>query len=376
MRYCRRCIQPDTRPGIVLDERGVCSACLGHEEKERSIDWKARERDLEALVETARREARERGAPYDCLVPVSGGKDSTYQVHVVKDRYELKPLCVTYRAPARTPLGQRNLDNLIRLGVDHFDVTVNPEVEKKMLLRALEREGQTGLPFHMAMFAGTLRLAVNYGIPLVVWGENAQLEYGGTADERQNRWLDRAWLSKHGCLSGTTAADWVGDGLTLRDLFLLDLPTDEELARARIRSIFLGAYLRWDPVENFEVARRLGFQKSDTGPLLGYYDFADLDDELMIIHHHVKWLKFGMTRTFDNLSVEIRNGRMTRARAFEIVRAAGEEKLPPATVRRFCELVGIDEERFFAILERFRNRTIWKQDAGGRWVLPGFLEDA
>src|SRR5215510_12625154 len=165
MRYCRVCVLPDTRPSLKLDSEGVCNACRTHASK-RTIDWVAREQMFRRLVEGVRM----RASGYDCLVPVSGGKDSTWQT-VKCLEYGLTPLAVTWKTPARTAIGQRNLDNLVRLVVDHIDFQINPRVEARFMLKAFERFGSTAIPMHLALFNIPLTIATRYEIPLVIWGE-------------------------------------------------------------------------------------------------------------------------------------------------------------------------------------------------------------
>jgi N-acetyl sugar amidotransferase len=371
MTYCRQCVQPTTRPGISLNDEGICTACVGHREKERVIDWAARKADFESLCDRFRGSA---GSGYDCIVPVSGGKDSTYQVHVVKDLYGMHPLCVTYKTPLRAELGQRNLDNLVsRLGADLVELTVNPETERKFILKALREEGDCALPQHLGIFAFTLRTAVEMNVPLVLWGENSPLEYGGAQAERERSRLDRRWAAEHGCLKGKLAEDWVGGELTSREMVPFRFPTDEAFERAKIHSTFLGYYFPWDPIQNARVARELGFQIREEGPVLGIYDFADLDCELIGFHHYVKWLKFGMTRTFDNCSVEIRNGRMTREEAIERIRENLDDRPPQEHIDSMCDFLGISEAELFSMVEPFRNDEIWKIDDGGRPFIPGYI---
>jgi N-acetyl sugar amidotransferase len=367
MKYCSRCVVPYTRPGIRFDAQGNCN-CARAEDKDR-IDWAERERLFREVVGHARSRARPNG--YDCLVPVSGGKDSTWQV-VKCLEHGLKPLCVTWRPPGRTAIGQANLDNLVALGVDHVDYSVSPRVEKLFTLRAFERFGSTAIPMHMAIFAIPLAVAVRFGIPLVVWGENSAFEYGGDDEQRTGFKLDRAWLARHGVTHGTTARDWVGAELTEKELAPYFGPTDEELEEAGTLAIFLGYYFRWDPRTTYEVARAHGFRAGDAART-GFYEFADVDDDFISIHHWLKWYKFGFTRTFDNLSLEIRNGRMTREEAVAAIRARGDET-PHADIEKLCAWLGITKERFFAIAETFRNGDVWKK-RDGKWQIEGFLVD-
>ncbi len=365
MKYCRCCILPDTRPNLTLDAEGVCNACRVHATKPR-VDWRARAHDFGEVV----RNAQARSTGYDCLIPVSGGKDSTWQV-VKCLEHNLNPLTVTWKTPARTEIGTQNLSNLVNLGVDHIDYQINPRVERKFMLQALRRFGSTAIPMHMAMFNIPPKIAVRFNIPLVVWGENSAFEYGTTEEALTGFRLDNHWLQTYGVTHGTTARDWIADELTEKELTPYFGPTDEELERGAVNAIFLGYYFRWDPTISFEVARAHGFRALDFGPKTGYYEYADIDDDFISIHHFLKWYKFGFTRLFDNLSLEIRNGRLTRAQAIEIVRQHGDQT-PRDDIRKFCQFVNIREEQFFEIIEKFRNRDIWI-NRNGRWMIEDFL---
>ncbi len=364
MTYCRRCVIPDTRPHISFDVDGVCDACRSHDSKP-AIDWAARSAAFRAVVASA--QSRSRG--YDCIVPVSGGKDSTWQV-VMCLEHGLKPLAVTWKTPARTEIGRRNLENLVRLGVDHIDYQISPLVERVFMLEAYERFGSTAIPMHMALFAIPLMLAVRFGVPLVVWGENSAFEYGGTYDERTGFRLDAAWLKKYGVTHGTTAKDWVSPTLTAKALTPYFGPTESELASAGVQAVFLGYYFEWDPQKTADVARQHGFE-SGSRARTGVYEFADLDDDFIAIHHYLKWYKFGFTRAFDNLSIEIRHGRITRDEAIATLRARGDDA-PREDIRKFCAFAGIEEARFYEIAEKFRNTNVWTQ-RDGVWQIDGFL---
>jgi N-acetyl sugar amidotransferase len=366
MRWCESCVLPDTRPGIEIYADGVCSACRTHHERRTETDWPARRRQFDGIVQRV----QGLGATYDCVIPVSGGKDSTWQLVTCID-HGLRPLAVTWRTPARTELGARNLENLISIGVDHIDFQVNPKVEAVFLLRALERYGTTAIPMHLAIFSLPMTVAVRFDIPLVVWGENSAAEYVGVGEDRHGLRLDSEWIRKYGAVHGTTAADWESDELSHGDLTPYRPPSDEELGRAGVEAIFLGQFFGWDPAKTAAVAEAHGFRGREAGPKTGYYDYADIDDDFISIHHHLKWHKFGFTRTFDNLSLEIRNGRMTRERAIEVLAELGDQT-PDSDIDRFCGYVGIRRERFDEIAEGFRNPAVWTR-RDGVWVIEDFL---
>lgn len=365
MRYCASCITPETRPHIRFNEKGVCNACLSHATK-KEIDWKHRQRAFLKVVGRA----QSHSSGYDCVIPVSGGKDSTWQV-VKCLEYGLNPLAVTWKTPARTAVGTQNLENLVNLGVDHIDFQVSPKVEKKFMLQSLVRYGSTAIPMHMAIYHIPVRVALNYNIPLVVWGENGAFEYGSEEDEGKGFVMDNAWLKKFGAAQGLTIRDFVSGTLTEKELTPYQGFTDEEVKSKGLYSIFLGYYFEWDPEWAFRAARKHGFQASPDGARTGYYNFADIDDDFISLHHYLKWYKFGFTRLFDNLSLEIRNGRMSRDEAIRIVRETGDQT-PHEDIDKFSAFVSITRNRFFQIAEGFRNQKIWTRQ-NGAWKIEGFL---
>ena len=366
MKWCASCVLPDTRPNLVIGPDGVCNACKSHGGRAH-IDWGAREGQLREVVAAAK--ARARG--YDCVVPVSGGKDSTWQVLKCLE-CGLTPLAVTWKTPGRTAIGQRNLDNLVALGVDHIDYQVSPKVEARFMLKAFEQHGSTAIPMHLALFNIPLAIAVRYGIPLVVWGENSAFEYGSPDEATTGFRLDGAWLERHGVTNGTTAADWVSDDLTAKQLAAYFGPDPDALEAQGVNAVFLGYYLPWDPQATRSVAVEHGFRYHEGEARTGYYDYADIDDDFISLHHWMKWYKFGFTRLFDNLSLEIRHRRLTREAALAIIRERGDET-PHRDIERFASFAGITAGRFFEIAERFREPRIWQRRADGVWHIPDFL---
>jgi N-acetyl sugar amidotransferase len=364
MRYCTHCILPETRPNIAFDAAGRCNAATL--EEKRAIDWSARADAFGRLVA----EAKARGASWDCVIPVSGGKDSTWQV-VTCLEHGLRPLAVTWRTPGRTPVGRRNLDNLIGLGVDHIDFTINPRVERAFMRLALQRIGQPATPMHMALFAIPLTVAVRYRVPLVVFGENSAFEYGGAARLRAAHELSSEWLDRFGVTGGTRAEDWIGAELSAGDLAPYRAPSATELQQAGVRPIFLGSYFLWDPELTRRVAAAHGFAAEAAGPRTGLWNFADIDDEFIAVHHYLKWPKFGLTRLMDNLALEIRHGRLGRDEAIEIMRDRGDPT-PHADIAGYCRYLDMTVDEFHRIAERFRDREIWVR-RDGVWMIDGFI---
>ncbi len=365
MNYCRQCVIPDSRPGVKLNDEGVCLACANHG-KRPDIDWNKRKAEFVKLI--ARAKKRSKG--YDCLVPVSGGKDSTWQV-VKCLEYGLNPLTVTTVPGLRSELGWKNLHNLINLGVDHIDYQVSPKVESKFVYQAFIKSGSVGLPMHMAMYRMSLNIAVKFHIPFILWGENSAVEYGSSEKGIAGYKMNSAWLKKYGVSHGTGPEDWIGKDLTAKEMTPYFGPSDKEMDERGIEAVFLGYYFPWDTQTSLKVALANGFQVKKDGPKIGYYNYADLDDDIISVHHYLKWYKFGFTRAFDNVSIEIRNKRLTRAQAVNILQKMGDDR-PNEDIKHFCDFVGITEKKFNAICEKFRNKKIWYKDKGV-WKIRDFL---
>jgi N-acetyl sugar amidotransferase len=364
-RYCQHCILPETRPGVKLDSEGVCQGCRNAETKAR-LDWSQRAAAFQEVAE----HAKSRAQGYDCVIPVSGGKDSYWQV-VTCLEHGLHPLCVTYAYPGRTELGEQNLGHLLRLGVDHLEFRTNPRVERIFVEEAFRRHAISGLVTHMAIYSVPIRVAASYDIPLVVYGENSAFEYGSEDDRLTGAQLDHHWLRSFGVTGGTTAEDWIGERLTRDDLTPFFVPPAELLAAKDIKVIFLGYYFHWDPENSLRIAAQHGFRARAEGARVGHVNYVNIDDDLLGVHHHPKWHKFGITRSWDTLSMEIRCGRLSRAEAIEILRKRGDET-PWEDIRLFCEFIGMSRDEYFATLESFRNHEVWSR-RGDRWVIDDFL---
>lgn len=250
IRYCTRCVMPETKPDLRLDEEGVCNACRNYERRGQ-IDWDARRAELEGLLERYRKKG---STNYDCIIPVSGGKDSTYQVLKMLE-IGANPLCVNARTDKLTEIGQRNIENIQKLGVDLVEFRTNPVVRRRINRLALRNVGDISWPEHLTIFTIPVRMAVQFDVPLIIWGENPQNEYGGPAAAEENNVLNRAWLEEFGGLLGLRVSDLVGqEGIEDRDLIAYRYPSDDDLKRVGVTGLFLGHFVPWDGFGNALVA--------------------------------------------------------------------------------------------------------------------------
>jgi len=355
MKYCNNCVLPDSRPNISIMSDGKCTACHNHANKKK-INWKNKKKEFDRIV----KKIKKRNILYDCLIPVSGGKDSTWQVLKILS-YGLNPLTFTYKPILRTKIGQDNLNNLKKIGVDHIDFTINQKAEKKFIKKAFFKFGAVALPMHMAMWNISYNLAKSFSIPYIIWGENSANEYGGSKNDQKLKNLNKKWIKKYGINFNTSSKDWVDKDLTLKELAPYTKLKSSKKNSLDPISIFLGDYFNWDPLKTFKIAKKYGFKQNFKGPKTGIYKYADIDDDLISIHHYLKIYKFGFSRDYDNLSLEIRNNRLSRKQAIKLVKR-NAFKTPYQDIKKFCNLIGINKKKFFLICEKFRNKKIWYKE--------------
>lgn len=360
MKFCTKCTMPDTKPELTFDENGVCDACRSHEKKRTDINWDEREQEFLDIVN---KNKKNRG--YDCLVPVSGGKDSTFQTMKVLE-LGLKPLCVCFEPTVATELGKQNLDNLQNLGVDLILVKKDPETYRKMVLEGLRIVGDNEWPDHVGIFTVPVHFAVKFNIPLIVWGENSQFEYGGPATSRDNKHLNRRWLEEFGGLLGYRVEDMVGvDGITEKDLYLYEYPTDDEIEEVGVTGVFLGYYFPWDTRRQTEKVIEKGFKVAARHIETTYTNFENLDCHSMTVHDYLKFIKYGFGRATDHACLDIRNGDISRDEGVRLVQKY-DGRYPHEAVKEFCEWSRISQEEFDSTIDAFTNRKIFEVDECGQ----------
>lgn len=374
MRYCTKCLMPSTKPYIVFDQDGVCSACkVALQEKQAvdGIDWDGRKKELDELI--ARVKARK--APFfDVLVPVSGGKDSMTQVHRMLE-YDLRILAVNVDYGIKTEIGIENL-NCIPDNMGASLQIFRPELKlhKELIRIGYEDFGDPDLLSHTMLHGYPLRVALAFQIPLVFLGENSAYEYGGDEETSGLTRMTRGWFSKFAANSGHDAA-FVAEkyGIPLEKLANYDFP--DEIENSDIITAFSSYFFYWDSEVHFEIAKQYGF-KGLPEPREGTYrTYVGIDEKINRIHQYFKVLKFGYGRATDHACEDIRNGALSRDEAKELVRKFDLEPLSEEYINDFCEFIGISRKRFFEIVESYRNTDIWKKDGSGNWYIPGHLQD-
>jgi N-acetyl sugar amidotransferase len=362
--YCKNCVMPDTKPDLHLDDKGVCNACRSYELRVQ-VDWEQRARELEEVLEKYRRPS---GDNWDCIVPVSGGKDSTYQVVRVL-QHGLNPLCVTSTTCHLSKIGRENIENIKRLGVDYIEVSPNPQVRAKLNRIGLTQVGDISWPEHVGIFTIPVRAAVQFNVPLIVWGENSQNEYGGPAAAADNNVLNRRWLEEFGGLLGMRVVDLLGqEGIERKHLINYTYPTDEELARVGVTGLFLGHYIPWDGLANTLVATANGFASYDRTVEGSLVNYENLDNYQTGIHDYFKFLKFGFGRATDLACLHIRRGRLNRQDGLEAVKRL-DGQFPWSYLGKpledILEPLEMTVAEFDRVCDQFTNKRIFKRDVSG-----------
>jgi N-acetyl sugar amidotransferase len=357
---------PETKPDLWFDEVGVCSACQNFQTRA-DVDWDARRTELIEVVERYRSSS----SGYDCVVPVSGGKDSTYQTIRVLE-LGLNPLCVTATTDKLSDIGRRNIENLKGLGVDYIEVTPNPVVRRKINRLALTQVGDISWPEHVLIFTVPVRIAVQMRIPLIVWGENSQNEYGGPAAAAEDRTLTRRWLEEFGGLLGLRVSDLIAQAdIRERDLVQYAYPSDAELQEVGVTGVFLGYYLPWDGYSNAIFAQSHGFEtypKPVEGSLVNY---ENLDNVQTGIHDYFKFLKYAFGRATDLACMHVRRQRLSRDDAVKLVRMH-DGQFPSRylgyPIEEVLDDIDISMDEFERVCDRFTNKKLFVTDRHGELV--------
>ncbi len=367
IRYCAKCIMPETKPDLHLDENGICNACRSYMNR-KAVDWDKRKEELLTILEKYR---SKNNSNYDCLIPVSGGKDSTYQVIRLLEM-GMNPLCVTATTDKLSDIGRKNIENIKNMGVDYIEYSTNPVIRRKINKLALTQVGDISWPEHVGIFTIPVRMAVQLNIPLIIWGENSQNEYGGPASAAENDTLTRRWLEEFGGLLGLRVTDLVSqEDIEIKHLIPYTYPTDEELAKVKVTGLFLGYYIPWDGYQNALISQAHGFttyHKTVEGSIVNY---ENLDNCHTGIHDYFKFLKFAFGRATDIACLHIRRDRLSRADGMKMVKML-DGKFPwnylGCTLEEILGDIDMSLEEFIKVCDRFTNKKLFLCDARGNLI--------
>lgn len=346
LQYCTRCCIPETQEGVKFDEMGICQACQSSEQKIH-INWIDREKQLRKILEEAKSKA---GDNYDCLVPMGGGKDGLFQLHILTKIYEMKPLAVTFSINWWSETGWHNLQNTLeKLSVDHISFTPNRTLINKLVKKSVEKTGDVSWHDHAGTGSFPLQIAVKYKIPLLVWGESIAEVSGRATYDMPIHKFDREYFIKQ---SAKLRADqMIGDDLTSKDLYPFTVPSEEEVNNIGMSGIHLGDYIFWDEERQAEFVRDI-YGWKETQAEGTYKRYKSIDDIMYGMHDFTCYLKRGYGRCTMQASIDVRNGLLTRGEAFDLIRKKDPER--PEALDYYLKITGSSEKEFYRTMEKLR----------------------
>lgn len=363
IKFCKKCTISNQRPRIQFDENGVCSACNYAEYKRTKVDWQQREAELIELCNKHRKSNGE----YDVIVPCSGGKDGSFVAHILKYKYGMNPLAVTWAPLKATELGRRNLDAFIASGFNHIMGTPNPKVTRKLTNLAFTHLGDPFQPFIYGQTNFPLHMAVKHNVQLIMYGENGEVEYGGNMKNAFRPTRDIEDHDDH-YFSGLPPQFWMEHGLTAADLMPFMAPKHEDIKKNKTEIHFLGYYKFWDPQENYYYCREHTDFTPNTERSEGTYSkYASLDDKIDGFHYYLAYIKFGIGRATSDTAHEIRDGKITREEGIALIKRYDHE-FPKKYYKEFLEYCSITDEQVQAVIDSWRSDHIWKKE-GDEWKL-------
>jgi N-acetyl sugar amidotransferase len=363
IKFCKLCTVSNQRPRITFDSQGVCSACTFAEIKKNKIDWQKREIELEELCEKFRKDNGE----YDVIVPCSGGKDGSFVAHQLKYKYGMNPLTVTWAPLKASEIGRKNLDAFINSGFNHILGTPDPIVTRKLTQLSLRQLGDPFQPFIYGQTNFPLQVAVNFGISLIMYGENGEVEYGG---DMKNAMKPTRDISDHDLhyFSGLPPEFWINQGIELKDLFPFRTPAFQKILDNNTEIHFMSYYKSWDPQENYYYCHEnTGFTANSERTEGTYSKYASLDDQIDGFHYYLGFIKFGIGRATSDSAHEIRDTKITREEGIALVKKFDGEK-PEKYLAEFLDYCEISEAELNEIIDSWRSDHIW-ENINGEWQL-------
>jgi N-acetyl sugar amidotransferase len=361
--WCSNCLAMSTRPRITFDNDKKCSACKWNESK-KEIDWVERQNELTQIIDTQKNKDK----PYDCLIPVSGGKDGSYVSYMAKNKYNLNPLCVTIKPPLSSEIGLQNLHNFIENGYDH--VTISPSISG---MKKLNKSGfiEMGFPYYgwlIAIHTAVLKIAIHYNIDLIIYGEDGELEYGGSGETAFKPFYN-ADYQKRVYLEGGYSKIINSCNLSKGEKYFFEFPQlDTELKNIKITH--WSYFENWDPYRNYLTAKKYCGLKENYNSNSGTFtNFSQTDQYLYPLHSYLMFLKFGFGRANQDACIEIRRGAMDRDQAINLVKLY-DGQFPEEFLEIYLDYYEMEEDHFFDIIDKWANKSILKKE--GRYWKPDF----
>jgi len=366
IKYCKRCLMPDTRPRIIFDEHGDCNACTHADSKYADVDWGKRKKEFCDVIE----QNRTSNSPYDCIVPWSGGKDSSSIAYRLKFEYDLNPLLVTFSPLIPNEIGMHNREEMLKLGFDHVFVRPNQAISRLLARRFFIERGNPKVHWDAGVNSVPVQVSIEKGIPLIFYAEHGESEYGGRVlNEESKRNRDYTEVIEHQI--GDDPLNWVDDSINEKDLSAYQYPELSEVSRRGVKAFYFGYFFRWSMKENYEFIRtKISFQTVNGGRTDGTFtDFDSLDDKIDNVYYYMQFIKFGFGRATRDASRLIQNGQITREEGLRLVRKYDAE-FPSMGFEESLDYLNMNLAEFLKIVDLHRNSEIWRYDGGWHLRYP------
>lgn len=361
MQYCKKCRMPNTRPGSIFNNEGICQACINYENR-KMVDWNERQKLLKQLCDKYRKD----DGHYDCVIPVSGGKDSHRLVYEMKIKMGMNPLLITVGDPfTKTKAGLKNYRNLGEtFGCDHIVFNISIDLFRRVTRIAFEEMGNPLKFVEAAIYTVPLKMALKFGIPFIVYGENSAYEYGTTD---QDNYSANETISQ--IFEAIDKDFWLEKGISKKEINAIIPPTDEEIKRLKPEVIFMSYFTPWSSIKNYEIAKKYGFQDlSHEWKREGCIDdFEQIDSVGYMVHLWLKYPKFGFQRTSDIASRRVREGLISVSEAKKLIEE-NDHKLDQLAKEDFINFLGYTPLQFWNIVEKYWDHNIFKNSEGA-WKL-------
>lgn len=361
--YCKRCIMPNSRPRIVFDEEGVCNACKNADEKE-SINWEEREKEFREVIQ----QYKSKDGRWDCIVPWSGGKDSSSIAYKLKFEYGMNPLLVTFSPMIPNEVGNHNREALIKMGFDNLYFRANQKVQRKLAKRFFIERGNPKVEWDAGINAVPIQVAVRYNIPLVFYAEHGESEYGGKViSEESKKIRDFTEVIEHQI--GDDPRNWEDEDITANDLNPYIYPQLDEVGRVGVKALYFSYFFRWSMLENYNYIKdKYDFKTCAKGRTDGTFtNFDSLDDKMDNVYYYMQFIKFGFGRAVRDACRMIQNNQMTRQKALELAKRYDSE-FPYEHFDDVLQYLDMTKDEFNEIVDKHRNHEIWRKD-GNDWLL-------
>ena len=365
--FCKKCVTPNTRPRVIFNDHGVCNACVNNEEKHNSINWASREKEFLDIVNKIKQDTK--NDQYNCIVPWSGGKDSTFIALQLKNKFKLKPLLVTFSPLIPNEIGVFNRELLLKNGFENIFFRPNQKVAQKLSKRFFIERGNPKVAWDAGINSIPVKIAINYNIKNIFYAEHGESEYGGLVlDQESKKKRNLREVIEHQI--GDFPENWVSDDASLDDIKTYMYPDDEVLNSMGISSYYFAYYFKWSINENYKYVKSIlpEFKENKFGRTEGTFtNFDSLDDKIDDLYYYMQYIKFGFGRATRDASRFIMNNQMSREDAVKVVREFDGE-FPHRNLEEVLEYLDLTKFDFEEIVNKHRNGELWKKKDNG-WDL-------